>query len=126
MRKLYGSVAVQMRRVHVVKRGAKEYPLPGVGSDRANNPFTSLFMTAAGAYRDGKWYASGGSSWLMLVAFESPLKVFSVAPVGQSEDPASPHFADLTELFSKREPKPFPFSDEDVRKYAEKSYTLKF
>jgi acyl-homoserine lactone acylase PvdQ len=44
--------------------------------------------------------------------------------VGQSEDPASKHYADLTELFSKREPKPFPFTDQEVRQYLEKSCTL--
>jgi acyl-homoserine-lactone acylase len=125
MQKLHGSVAVPMRDVQVVKRGAKEYPVPGVGSGRALNPFTSLFMSSAGAFQNGKWYADGGSSWLMLLAFDSPIKVFSIMPVGESEDRAFPHYADLTELFSKRELKPFPFTDQEVRKYLEKSYTLK-
>jgi acyl-homoserine-lactone acylase len=125
MRKLYGSVGVPMRQVQVVKRGTKEYPCPGVGNVNATNPFTSLFMTGTGEYENGKWYAKGGSSWLMLLAFDSPMRVFSIMPVGQSEDPASPHFADLTELFSKRELKPLPFTDEEVRKLSEKSYRLK-
>jgi len=125
MEKLHGSVAVPMRNVQVVERGAKEYPVPGVGSGRALNPFTSLFMSSAGAFRNGKWHADGGSSWLMLLAFDSPIKVFSVMPVGESEDPTSPHYADLTELFSKRELKPFPFTDREIRRYLEKSYTLR-
>lgn len=125
MRRLYGSVSVPMRDVQVFKRGTKEYPVPGVGSERALNPFTSLYMSAAGSYRNGKWYATGGSSWLMVLEFSSPVRVFSVMPVGESEDLASPHFADLTELYSKREPKPFPFTDQQVRQYLEKSYVVR-
>lgn len=125
MRKLYGSVSVPMRDVQVVKRGKKEYPTPGVGSGRATNPFTSLYMTTTGPYQNGKFYATGGSSWLMILSFDSPLKVFTIMPVGESEDPASPHFADQTEMFSRRELKPFPYTDEEVRKTAEKSYKLK-
>lgn len=125
MRKLYGSVSVPMREVQVVKRGTREYPVPGVGSGRATNPFTSLYMTSTGPFQNGKFYANGGSSWLMLLSFDSPLKVFTIMPVGESEDPASPHYADQTEMFSRRELKPFPFTAGDVRKYVEKSYRLK-
>jgi acyl-homoserine-lactone acylase len=93
----------------------KDYPVPG---------HDSLFAITS-AYRDGKWYANGGSSWLMLIEFSTPLKVFTIAPLGESDDPSSPHFADQTAMFSKQEMKPFPFADDEVTRLLEKSYRLK-
>ena len=56
----------------MVKRGTQEYPVPGVGSGQAANPFISLFMSTAGPFENGKWYVTGGSGWHMLLAFDSP------------------------------------------------------
>jgi acyl-homoserine-lactone acylase len=114
MKGLYGTVSVPMRDVHVVLRG-KEVPVPG---------HDSLFVTS-GPYKNGKWYVNQGSSWLMLIEFSTPLKVFTIAPLGESEDPSSPHFADQTALFSRQEMKPFPFADDEVKSLSESSYRLK-
>lgn len=126
MRTLYGKVSVPMSSVQFIARGGKEYPAPGVGGAAGLlNPFAGLFLSGATSYRHGKWYSNQGSSWVMVLAFDSPLKVFSITPLGQSEHPDSPHHADQTQLFSKRELKPFAFTDAEVRKVSEKSYSLK-
>ena len=114
MKQLYGKVSVPMQEVQVFSHG-KDYPVPG---------HDSLFLSSA-VYKDGKWYARMGSSWLMLIEFSAPLKVFTIAPLGESDHPSSPHFADQTAMFSKQELKPFPFADDEVKSLSEKSYRLK-
>ncbi len=124
MRRLYGKVSVPMRDVQVMERGG-EYPVAGAGGPASPvNPFTSLFLCSATRYRDGKWYVTAGAIWVMVLEFTSPPRVFTVTPFGASEDPSSPHFADQTALFSRRELKPFPFRDEDVEALSERSYRL--
>ncbi len=115
MKQLYGKVSVPLGQVQVFAHG-KEYPVPGANS---------LFFVNTGVYRDGKWYATQGSSWLMLIEFSTPLKVLTIAPLGESDDPSSPHFADQTAMFSRQELKPFPFADDEVKALSEKSYRLK-
>lgn len=114
MKRLYGKVSVTLGDVQVFSRG-KEYPIPGGDA---------LFSITA-PYKDGKWRVNGGSSWLMLIEFSTPLKVFTVAPLGQSDNPSSAHFADQTVMFSRQEMKPFPFADDEVKSLSEKSYRLK-
>jgi acyl-homoserine lactone acylase PvdQ len=113
MKRLYGKVSVPFGDVQVFTHG-KDYPVPG---------HDSLFAITA-PYKDGKWHANGGSSWMMLLEFSTPMKVFTIAPLGESDDPSSPHFADQTVMFSRQEMKPFPFADDEVKGLAEKSYRL--
>jgi acyl-homoserine lactone acylase PvdQ len=114
MKQLYGKISVPFGDVQVFSHGT-DYPIPG---------HDSLFATQT-AYKNGKWHVNGGSSWLMLIEFSTPLKVFTIAPQGESDNPASPHFADQTVMFSKQEMKPFPFTDGEVKSLSEKSYRLK-
>lgn len=114
MKRLYGKISLPFSEVQIFTHG-RDYPVPG---------HDSLWAITA-RYKDGKWRANGGSSWLMLIEFSTPLKVFTVAPLGECDNPSSPHFADQTALFSKQEMKPFPFADEEVKKLSEKSYRLK-
>lgn len=114
MKRIHGKVPVPFSEVQLFTHG-RDYPVPGHDSLWA---ITSVF-------KDGKWYANGGSSWLMLVEFSTPMKVFTIAPLGESDNPASPHFADQTAMFSKQQLKPFPFSDDEVKSLLEKSYRLK-
>jgi acyl-homoserine-lactone acylase len=113
MKQLYGKVNVPLSEVQVYSHG-KDYPVPGGDS---------LLNIQAG-YKDGKWHANGGSSWMILVEFSTPLKALTIAPQGECDNPSSPHFADQTVLFSKQEMKPFPFSDADVENLAETRYQL--
>ena len=114
MKRLYGKFPVPLADVQIFTHG-KDYPVPGNDS---------LFAITT-SYKDGKWHANGGSSWLMLIEFSTPLKVFTIAPLGESDNPSSPHFADQTVMFSKQEMKPFPFGDDEVKSLTEKSYRLK-
>lgn len=114
MKQIYGKFPVPFADVQIFTHG-KDYPVPG---------HDSLWAITAG-YKNGKWHANGGSSWLMLIEFSTPLKVFTIAPLGESDNPASPHFADQTAMFAKQEMKPFPFADDEVKNFEEKNYRLK-
>lgn len=114
MKQFYGKSPVTLGDVQFFSRG-KDYPVPG---------HDSLFATMA-AYKNGKWHVNGGSSWLMLIEFSTPLKVFTIAPLGESDNPSSPHFADQSAMFSRQELKPFPFTDGEVKSLMETSYRLK-
>ena len=114
MKRLYGKVSVTLGEVQVFSRG-KEYAIPGGDA---------LFSIST-SYKDGRWHVNGGASWLMLIEFSTPLKVFTVAPLGESDNPSSPHFADQTAMFSRQQMKPFPFADDEVESLLEKSYRLK-
>ncbi len=114
MKQDHGTVSMPPSDLQVFSHG-KEYPAPGANS---------LFSITT-VYKNGKWYATGGSSWMMLIEFSTPLKVVTIAPVGESDHPGSPHFADQTAMFVKQEFKPFPFTDEEVKGLLEKSYRLK-
>jgi acyl-homoserine lactone acylase PvdQ len=114
MKRVYGKISVPLADVQIFSHG-KDYPVPG---------HDSLFATMK-SYSDGKWHVNGGSSWLILIEFTEPLKVFTIAPQGESDDPQSPHFADQTVMFSRQEMKPFPFTDDEVKSFLEKTYRLK-
>jgi acyl-homoserine lactone acylase PvdQ len=114
MKQLYGKIPVKLADVQYFSRG-KDYPVPG---------HDSLFATQS-AYKEGKWRVNGGSSWLMLIEFSTPLKVFTIAPLGESDNPSSPHFADQSAMFSRQEMKPFPFTDGEVKSLLESSYRLR-
>jgi acyl-homoserine lactone acylase PvdQ len=124
MRKLYGKVGVPMRAVLFLKRGSKELPVAGSGGTNTYNPYGAIFPNQAKEYRNGKFYVTNGASYMILVSFETPLKVYTLLPFGDSENPSSPHFSDQLDLYSKRELKPLAFTDDEVRKVSEKSYKL--
>ena len=125
MQRLYGKISVPLRDVQVLARGSKEVPVGGTGGGLGTfNPFAGLYSTSTRQYRNGKFYATAGSSWMMLIEFQTPLRVFTLVPFGNSENPSSPHYADQAELYSRAELKPSPFADDEVKAMSEKSYRI--
>ncbi|HID86142.1 MAG TPA: hypothetical protein EYP55_02045 [Anaerolineae bacterium] len=123
----YGTVEVPWGEVHVLKRGERLYTMGA-----ADWEFQTVHMASATAigsgqerYQDGIWYTHAGSSYMFLVELGDPVRAWSVKPFGQSGDPASPHFADQTELFSRREMKPLWFSEEEVLSNLESAWGLR-
>jgi acyl-homoserine-lactone acylase len=67
-------------------------------------------------------YGDRGNSFVAVVEFGPRLKARSILAGGQSGDPASPHFADQAEMYSKGQFKEVLFYREDVEKHLEKRY----
>jgi len=123
----YGTVEVPWGEVHVLQRGERLYPMGA-----ADWEFQTVHMASATAigsgeehYEDGIWFTHSGSSYMFLVELGDPVRAWSVKPFGQSGDPASPHFADQTELFSRREMKPLWFSEEEVLSHLESAWGMR-
>ncbi|MBL8228284.1 MAG: penicillin acylase family protein [Bryobacterales bacterium] len=66
-----------------------------------------------------------GSSFLMALEFtaQGP-RAKAFLTYSQSGDPASPHFTDQTELFSRKQWRPVLFRDAEIRKNLLRSYTV--
>ena len=125
MEKRWGSFEVPWGKMHVIRRGDMELPIPGAGSERAADPFTSLFMAGAGKFDGEKYPVDRGSSWVQLVkCHDGAVEAKTILPYGESNDPASPHFADQTPLFASRKLKPALLTRPEIEAAATSKMTL--
>ncbi|ULQ54887.1 penicillin acylase family protein [Flavihumibacter rivuli] len=69
-----------------------------------------------------KRYGIHGNSFVCAVEFGEKVKAKSLLAGGVSGDPASPHFKDQLEMYSKGQFKDVLFYKEDVLKHAERTY----
>ncbi|KQQ86463.1 penicillin amidase [Massilia sp. Leaf139] len=67
-------------------------------------------------------YGDRGNSFVAAVEFGPKLKAKSILAGGQSGNPASKHFADQAEMYSRGEFKDVLFYKEDIRKQLEREY----
>lgn len=99
----WGRADVTWGEVHRISRGERELPIAGAGSERAADPFTTLFMTGAGKADDGRYFVDRGSSWLQMVTYrDGRVAAKTGLPFGNSNDPASPDYANQMEFFATR------------------------
>ncbi len=104
LRERFGDGPITWGRMHLIQRGGTSLPMPGAGSDRGADPFTCLFMAGAKKQTDGKFPCDSGSSWMQFVVFrDGKVSAETILPFGNSNDPASPHYADQMPLFARRE-----------------------
>ena len=99
----FGAWDVAWGDVHRIRRGDLDLPMPGAGNTKAADPFTTLFMAGAARSAGGKFYTDRGSSWMQLVKYhQGTVDARTILPLGNSNRPTSPHFADQASLFAKR------------------------
>ena len=67
---------------------------------------------------DEKWRCTAGSDGMMIAEMTRPPRVFTMVPYGQSDDPASPHFADQTGRYVQGQYKRVLFTREAIMKNA--------
>lgn len=97
--------------VHFAVRGERRIPVHGgEGTAGVLNAQQSRFLPAVGGY-----VPYHGSSYIQVVTFDEKGPVAdAVLSYSQSTDPASPHHADQTELYSKKGWHRLPFHKADV------------
>jgi acyl-homoserine-lactone acylase len=106
--------------VHRHRRGGVDLPLDGGGDSLC--PTTTAPPDAA-----GKRAAVFGSSFRMVVELgNGPARAWSVAPYGNSDQPASPHFTDQMPLYAARKFRRVPFTRAEVEKEATARTTLRY
>jgi acyl-homoserine lactone acylase PvdQ len=115
--KLYGTPTPKWGDINVIQLAdGRRFP-----SGAADSVSQGVWQTSQAPKRapDGKWFAVGGSDALMMSEMSNPPRVFTMVPYGQSDDPASAHFADQTERYTNKQYKRAWFTKEDVLKNAE-------
>ncbi len=79
--------------------------------------YNSSFVSGA-----NKRYGVSGNSFICAVEFGKRIKAKSLLAGGESGNPASPHFKDQLEMYTKGQFKDVLFYKEDVLKHVEKTY----
>lgn len=105
----YGRVDVRWGDVHQVVRGDLAFPVGG-------SPPTAeaLHQVWSGPQDDGSYRIFGGSAFTAVTEMTEPPTAWTALPFGNSEDPASPHFADQAALQTGNTLKRTWFAEEDV------------
>lgn len=88
-------------------RGGDSTLLPGISRGEVVNDTTGL--------TDEGYVVTNGNSWVMAMEFgaEGP-NARAVLTYSQSEDPASPHYVDQTELYATQKMRPILYKEADV------------
>ncbi len=123
--KRWGSGPITWGQLHVIHRGDLEVPVPGAGSERGKDPFSTLFMVGAKTIQNGQYPADSGSSWLQSVSYlDGKVSAGTVLPLGNSNDPASRHYNDQAPLYAARRMKPALLSRVEIDANTESRRTL--
>ena len=109
--------------LQTVTRNGERIPLHGGPEfEGIFNKIESDFRGAVGYSEVDRW----SSSWILAVEFgpEGP-RTFGILTYSLSANPSSPHFADQTRMFSKKDWVSLPFRAEDVEAAAQRSYRVR-
>jgi acyl-homoserine-lactone acylase len=108
--------------VHVIQRA----PYPAVGGGSGITPALRMAETSNYDVANKRYLANGGSSYQFVVAMTSPPQFWSIRPFGESEDPASPHYADQSALYGNNTFKQMPFTLTNVIASAESTRSFDY
>ncbi len=123
LKKEHGSIEVPWGKTRRVVRGQHTYPAAGGG---AGGVMTLRALGFGPANAAGERPATNGQSMPTLVIFKkSGVESYSALPWGNSDDPASPHFADQAEkLLSRKALKPTWFEKKQLLPHVVSQKTL--
>jgi acyl-homoserine-lactone acylase len=118
LKKNFGRMDIPWGKIHYLKHGGKVYPLGG-GSSSLPTPRACFTRVV-----EGRLQVVGGSSYHMVVEMSPNPKALSCFPLSASEDPKSPHYSDITEIYARKEYKPVWFTWNDLSDHIESDVTL--
>ena len=76
-------------------------------------------MAGAKRFTEGRYLCENGSSWMQLVAFQGgKVQAQTILPFGNSNNAASPHYADQLEMYTSFGRKPLWHDALDVNRAA--------
>lgn len=107
-----------------VGRGEKSWP---VGGGSLYESRTLRSMSYGGKQWDYTQWGRGGQTSTQIVELSTPIKSWIYIPLGESDDPASPHYSDQAEkAFSSRTLKPSWWLPEDLKGHIESRTVLDY
>ena len=122
---MYGTLTVPWGEVKRLRRGNQEWPLSGDGLGTLG--MDTLRATGGDSFNDqNKLVSKGGQSVTSVVLLTSPPTVRSVVAFGQSNDPASPHFADQAPLYSEERFRKVPWTMEQLKPHIESTWKYQY
>jgi acyl-homoserine-lactone acylase len=136
-REIYGTTRQRLGDVMRFSRGTTELPGGGVSLD-TDTPAMCLEKARAVCERTmrafgvaplggkGKFRITRGSQSMRVVQFTNPIQAWTLYAFGQSDDPASPHYADQVALFSEGRMKPARFSRQALTGHVTSERTLTY
>lgn len=103
-------------------RNGQRIPIHGgTGASGNFNIINAPFNASAGGYPN----VTGGGSWIQATQFTKQGPVSrGILTYSQSPNPDSPHFADMTQLYSQKEWVELPFHEKDVARAATETVRL--
>ena len=122
----YGAGDLRLGDIVRAVRGTADVAVGGITIDSAAPPLCvekaraicERTLRAFGAIpygSKGRYRIVRGSQAMRLVEFTKPLQAYSLYAFGQSDDPASPHYADQTHLFAEKKMKRAYFSKDELQ-----------
>ena len=112
----YNRIEVPWGDIHVLKRGARTYPVGG------SSPGTESLRTVRGGLDDeGKMIVDYGSAFTMVLELGNDVRAWSLVPFGSSERPDSPHYDDQAVLWTEKRLKRAWFTREEIEENRESS-----
>jgi acyl-homoserine-lactone acylase len=116
----YGRLDVRWGNVHKLVRGEVMVEVSGGGVEAQ-----TLHMNTCATDEDGFGPVWQGSAYMMIVDLAAG-RFYTSRPIGQSEDPSSPHYADMTRLFAANQYKEFWIKRDDIEANQESCEVLTF
>ena len=116
----YGSTDVAWGAVYRVRRDGLDFA--GSGADGQYGVFRVLGYSSKEP--DGKFRATGGTSWVAAIEFARPLHAASLIGYGNASRAGSPHRTDQLALFARKELKPVWRTRAEIEEHLEKRELL--
>ncbi len=123
MQSYHGSDRVPWGQIHGLERNGVWYPVSGGRNSEIGTARLGVWKKRDSQNR---FTVQAGNNFMMVIrlkAGESP-QAWTMKPYGQSADPASPHYADLTELFSANSLRKTFYDEADFRANTVKTETF--
>jgi len=111
----YGASDVAWGDVYRVRRDGVDLPSSGAGSE-----FGVFHVANYSETTDGKFELIGGTSFVELVEFSSPLRAFTQLGYGNASRTGSPHRTDQLRLFADKHLKPVWRTRREVEAHLER------
>lgn len=124
VRRQFGSLDVAWGEFSKLRRGDIVMGVAGVGHRDSKLGSMTALRPTYGLIASGARYASGGSSYGMVVDFAGATQAVSCLPFGISDNPESPHFADQMPIYCRGEFKPAWFFPEELKANAASEQTI--
>jgi acyl-homoserine lactone acylase PvdQ len=108
----FGRADIPWGSINVAER-LGTFPMDGTGI------FDVLHVDEGPDQPDGTIHCNDGWGHLLVVEESRPKRVWSLLPFGESEDPASSHYNDMTKLHSQGRMKSFWFTPDEILQHTE-------